>query len=109
MELLKEGQDANVVLEVKTPCVITFTKPSFDPRYPTIKRKLAANRTKIPVLGDDFFPAIDTTKIGLKGSPTHVRKSFVPPVKQGGVMIEEETPAEAAKKLCDLLSADGSL
>lgn len=109
MELLKEGQDANVVLEVKTPCVVTFTKPSFDPRYPTIKRKMAANRTKIPVLGDDFFPEIDTAKIGLKGSPTHVRKSFVPPVKQGGVMIEEEIPAEAAKKLCDLLSADGSL
>lgn len=104
LEVLKEGQDANQVLEVKTPCVITFTKPSFDPRYPTIKRKMAANRIEIPVLGDDAFQDMDNKMIGLKGSPTCVKRSFVPPAKAGGVMIKEETAADSAKKLVSMLS-----
>ena len=84
--------------------MITFTKPSFDPRYPTIKRKMAANRAKITVLGDDAFPDIDKTMIGLKGSPTCVKKSFVPQPKEGGIMIKEETASDSARKLITMLS-----
>lgn len=102
--VLKEGEDSKMKIAVKFPCVVTFTKPGFDPRYPTIKRKLAANRAVIPTLGEDAFPEIDETRIGLKGSPTHVKKSFVPQKKSGGVMIKEETGAESAVKLAALLS-----
>ena len=86
------------------PCVVTFTKPAWDPRYPTIKRKMAANRAEIPTLGEDAFPEIDTTRIGLKGSPTHVKKTFVPQKKNGGVKIKEETSEDSARKLFQLLS-----
>lgn len=103
MEVLKEGQDANQLLEIKTPCVITFTKPAFDPRYATIKRKMAANRAEIPVLGDDAFPDIDRSMIGLKGSPTHVKKTYVPEVKTGGILIQEESAADSVAKLLSLL------
>ena len=64
----------------------------------------AANRAEIPVLGDDAFPEIDTTRIGLKGSPTHVKKTFVPQKKTGGIKIKEETNEDAARKLFQLLS-----
>ena len=104
LTILKECEDANQKIAVSLPCLVTFTKPSFDPRYPTIKRKLAANRAEIPVLGEDAFPDIDKTRIGLKGSPTHVKKSFVPPRKQGGVMIKEESNTASAQKLVALLS-----
>ena len=107
-ELTDDGltilKDANQKIAVSLPCLVTFTKPSFDPRYPTIKRKLAANRAEIPVLGEDAFPDIDKTRIGLKGSPTHVKKSFVPPRKQGGVMIKEESNTASAQKLVAMLS-----
>ena len=33
-------------------------------------------------------PLIDKTTIGLKGSPTNIYKSFTPPVKGGGMMLE---------------------
>lgn len=39
----KEVEEGVEVVEVQTPCVVTFTKPAWDPRYPTIKRKMAAN------------------------------------------------------------------
>ena len=107
LKVTKEDSDGNQIIGVKLPAVVTFTKPAWDPRYPTIKRKMAANRAKIPVLGDDAFPEIDVTRIGLKGSPTHVKKTFVPQKKSGGIKIVkegEETGEDLAKKLYKLLS-----
>ena len=104
LKVLKEGQDGNMVIGVQMPCVVTFTKPAFDPRYPTIKRKMAANRAEIPTLTSAEFPDIDATRIGLKGSPTHVKKTFVPQKKKGGIKIKEETNEESACKLAALLS-----
>ena len=104
LKVNKETDDGVLVLGIKTPCLVTFTKPAWDPRYPTIKRKMAANRATIPTLGDDAFPDIDTTKIGLKGSPTHVKRTFVPQKKTGGMKIKEETNEDSAKKLFEVLS-----
>ena len=104
LKVLKEGQDGNMIIGVQTPCVVTFTKPSFDPRYPTIKRKMAANKVQIPTLTAAEFPDIDAMRIGLKGSPTHVKKTFVPQKKKGGIKIKEETSEESACKLAALLS-----
>lgn len=104
LEVLKEDQDANMVIGVNLPCVVTFTKPAFDPRYPTIKRKMAANRAQISTLTDADFPSIDPARIGLKGSPTHVKRSFVPVRKRDGTMIKEETVEESAAKLIAVLS-----
>ena len=89
---------------VKMPCLLTFTKPAWDPRYPTIKRKMAANRAEIPTLTAADLPTIDLTQAGLKGSPTKVKKTFVPQKKSGGVKIKEETAEDSAKKLFQLLS-----
>ncbi len=92
------------MIEIQTPCVITYTKPSFDPRYPTIKRKMAANRAEIPTLTAADLSTIDLTQAGLKGSPTKVKKTFVPQKKTGGIKIQEETNEDSAKKLFELLS-----
>ena len=43
---VEEGME----VAARMPCVVTFTKPAWDPRYPTIKRKMAANRAEIPTL-----------------------------------------------------------
>ena len=104
LKVNKETDDGVLVLGIKFPCLVTFTKPAWDPRYPTIKRKLAANKAKIEVLGDDAFPDIDASKIGLKGSPTHVKRTFVPQKKSGGMKIQEETAEDSAKKLFQILS-----
>ena len=104
LKVIKEMEDGKAVMGIKFPCVVTFTKPAWDPRYPTIKRKMAANRAEIPTLDDTMFPEMDTTRIGLKGSPTHVKKTFVPQKKTGGVKIKEADNETSAKKLFELLS-----
>ncbi len=104
LKVKKEVEDGAQIIGIKTPCLVTFTKPAWDPRYPTIKRKMAANRAEIPTLGDDAFPEMDATRIGLKGSPTHVKSTFVPQKKTGGVKVQEEDAAASAVKLFTLLS-----
>lgn len=104
LEVLKEGESANQRIGIKFPCVITFTKPGFDPRYPSIKRKMAANRAVIPVLDDDAFQDIDETMIGLKGSPTRVKKTFVPQRMQDGMIIDEGNTRASSVKLVEVLS-----
>lgn len=100
----RETGEGYEVLAAKMPCVITVTKPSFSPRYPTIKSKMAANRATINTLTAADIP-VDAERIGLKGSPTKVKKSFTPPQKQGGVVVKEDSPEASAQKLFELLNS----
>ena len=104
IKVKKEVEEGVEVIAAKMPAVVTFTKPAWDPRYPTIKRKMAANRAEIPTLTAADLPTIDLSQAGLKGSPTKVKKTFVPQKKTGGVKIKEETAEDSAKKLFQLLS-----
>ena len=105
IKVRKEVEEGVEIVGVKTPCLVTFTKPAWDPRYPTIKRKMAANKADIPTLTAADLPTINLDNAGLKGSPTKVKKTFVPQKKTGGVKIAEEDNAASAKKLFELLSA----
>lgn len=103
LKVKKESEEGIQVIGIEMPCLITFTKPSWDPRYPSIKRKMAANRAEIPVLNEESFPDLDRTKIGLKGSPTHVKRTFTPQIKSGGIIIQESTNKDSAHKLFQVL------
>jgi len=102
----KEIEEGFEVLEMATPCVVTITKPDYEPRFPTIKSKMAANKAKIPVL-NAVDCDLDVERSGLKGSPTKVKKTFTPQRKTGGLKIKEETNEESAKKLYDVLHDKG--
>ncbi|MCQ2552560.1 MAG: electron transfer flavoprotein subunit beta/FixA family protein [Clostridia bacterium] len=106
MKVKKEMEDGAAIIGVKMPCLLTFTKPAWDPRYPTIKRKMAANKAVIPTLGFADL-GLDAMECGLKGSPTKVKKSFCPEKKAAGLKITEEDPAVAAKTLYAKLSEAG--
>ena len=105
LRVVQEGDDGNPVIEIQCPCLVTFTKPKFDPRYPTIKRKMAANRTEIPVIDDSeaTFPDMDRSRIGLSGSPTHVKRTYTPERKTGGLKIQKESDMDTAKTLAHKL------
>ena len=111
LKVNKEIDGGYEVIGIKCPCLVTFTMPSFECRYPTIKRKLMANKAKFETLfeelGDDFDPTMDAAHYGLNGSPTHVKRSFTPPVKEGGMKIKEETGEDSAKVLAKILVDKG--
>jgi len=102
----RETEYGKEIWESPTPAVVTVTKPAYEPRYPTVKAKLAANRAAIPVLTIEEVKA-DRAKSGLKGSPTKVKKTFVPVRNKNGVIISDSDAAESAKQLAGLLSDAG--
>jgi len=104
LHVLREAEEGKEVIGVKTPCLITFTKPSFDPRFPTIKRKMAARKAVITHLTAAELTNIDLLHAGLKGSPTKVKRTYVPPRKEAGIMVKEDTAEASAHKLYELLN-----
>ena len=104
LHVYREAEDGKEVIGVRLPCLVTFTKPSFDPRFPTIKRKIAARKAQITQLTAAELTNIEPARAGLKGSPTKVKRTYVPPRKEAGVMVKEETDEASAHKLYELLS-----
>lgn len=104
LKVLQEGDGGNNVIRMKYPCLVAFTKPKFDPRFPTIRRKIAANRAEIPALTRAAFADMDDKRIGMNGSPTHVKDSFVPVREKHVRFIRESTAADAGIKLTQVLN-----
>ena len=90
------------VVEAKTPALFTFTKTN-ELRYPSIKNKLAAKKAVIKQLTFEDLSDIDETRIGLKGSPTRVRKTFTPSQTKEGVIISEKEAEVAVARLIEAL------
>ncbi|MGL5356508.1 MAG: electron transfer flavoprotein subunit beta/FixA family protein [Cetobacterium sp.] len=80
-------EDRDIRMEVNFPVLITVIKDSIPPRYPTVRGIFKYfNEDVIEEWTLKDLEMIDTTQIGLKGSPTNVYKSFVP-IKQKKVEI----------------------
>lgn len=107
LKVRRETEEGAEIVAVKTPCVVTFTKPSWDPRRATVRRKIAAARAEIVTLTAAELTDLDLARAGLKGSPTKVKRTFVPPKKSGGLKIREADSAQSAKKLVGLLRGRG--
>ena len=82
--LMDEGYD---VVESSLPVLLTVVKELNDPRMPSLKGKMAAKRAEIKVMGSADIDA-DENNLGLKGSPTQVKKIFAPEMKAERKMIE---------------------
>lgn len=103
LKVKKETEYGYEILAIQMPCVVTFTKPSWDIRYGSLKRKIAAKQAEIAILTAEDIPTLNQEYSGLKGSPTKVKKTFVPTKKGGGVIIVEESAEAASKKLLNML------
>jgi len=104
IKVKREADDGFTVIAAKMPCVIAITQPLYELRYPTIKSKMAAKRANVPVLTATEI-GTSAELVGLKGSPTEVKVTFVPPRRKGGIVIDEGSAETDIKKLAELLSA----
>ena len=115
-EVKKEGntltvkrmlEDGYMTVKVNTPCVITCLKELNTPRYMTVEG--TEECFSKPLYVYDYaklqnHPLIDPTTIGLKGSPTNIFKSFTPPMKGAGTMLEGYCK-DTTDKLAGILAA----
>ena len=95
-------EDGYMTIKVQTPCLITCIKELNNPRYMSIGGIYETYNKPLETYDYEKLkdhPLIDATTIGLKGSPTNIFKSFTPPQKGVGMMLEG-----AGKETCEKLA-----
>ncbi len=107
-EIKKEGnevtvkrmlEDGYMTIKMQTPCLVTCIKELNAPRYMSVPGIFECYSKPLTILDFDALkdePLIELDTIGLKGSPTNIFKSFTPPQKGVGVMLEGADKATAA-------------
>ncbi|HWQ10051.1 MAG TPA: electron transfer flavoprotein subunit beta/FixA family protein [Holophaga sp.] len=88
-------------IRVKLPCLITALKDMNQPRYMSVAGVFDAFKKEVTLWGLDDIE-VDRTQIGLKGSPTRVKKSFTKGAKSAGV-VHEVDPKEGARIIVEKL------
>ena len=100
-------EDGYMTVRVQTPCLITCIKELNEPRYMTVLGIEECFDKPLTVMTYETLkdhPLIDATTIGLKGSPTNIFKSFTPPQKGVGMMLEG-SGKETTDRLAAMLAA----
>ena len=99
-------EDGYMKIKVQTPCLITCIKDNETaPRYMTLNGINDCYSRPLTVLDFEALkdePLIELDTIGLKGSPTNIFKSFTPPQKGAGTILEgadKSTAADLADRL----------
>ena len=87
----KATEEGYQMVEVQMPCVLTAVTPVKEARYMSIRGILEA-----------YGKEVEESKLGLKGSPTRVAKSFTKGAKAAGE-VHELTPEEAVDLIIEKL------
>lgn len=99
-------EDGYMLLRVKTPCLLTCVKELNEPRHMHVGRIMECFQMPLevydyPALKDDEL--IDVDVIGLSGSPTNVYRSFSPPMRNAGMMMDGAGSAACGKLVSILI------
>lgn len=82
-------EDGHQVVEVKTPCLLTAIEELNSPRYMNVAKIFSTNDDEIKVMGAADID-VPVEELGLKGSPTKVKKSMTKEVKGEGELVKQE-------------------
>lgn len=88
-----ETEDGIELIESGMPCVVTVGRPNYDPRYATIKSKMAARKKAIDEMDG----------IVLKDSLIEVKRTYERAKRQAGIKITDKPVDEAIAVLMSKL------
>lgn len=86
------------IVEAPLPALLTVVREINHPRYPSVPMRLASEEAQVP-LWDNKEMKLDESQIGLKGSPTLVKKIFSPEREKGEIIGDGVKDPEGAAKL----------
>ena len=90
----REVEGGSEIIEGRLPALLTVELELCAPRYAPLPQLVRALRHEVKVCGaNDISGAPE--RLGLKGSPTSVRKIFSPPVRTGGLVFDGEDKERA--------------
>ncbi|MDO5734382.1 MAG: FAD-binding protein [Eubacteriales bacterium] len=99
-KLLVKAEDdyALSTYKISTPCLLTVDKFTHEPRTPSLKAKLAARKKTVHHLSLEDIKELSADSVGLKASPTKVKKVFTPKLHSRGRTALEDSPEALAKE-----------
>ena len=98
VQVKHETDEGYRLVELPLPALVTVSKPSYDPRYPTIRNKMAARKKPIGELsGAELAQGAD-----IAARLSTVRE-YEPPKRAAGVKIQEETVEESTAKAIQMM------
>lgn len=104
----RQLEDGRELLEAALPAAITVTEGCNRVRYASLADMIASIDKRITVWSAGDLE-LESDRIGLKGSPTRVRKIFAPPGRERGEIISDsqKDTAGMARALVDRLAGYG--
>ena len=97
VKVQRQLEDGYEIIKVNMPVLLTAVKELNEPRCMSVDKIFDAYKKEVKILSFSDIN-IDSSKVGLKASPTKVFKSFTPEPKGKGIMIEG-TPKKVVDKL----------
>lgn len=99
----QETEEGYRIVEAPCPCVVTIVKPDYEPRYPSIKSKMAARKMPIASLTVADVEA-DASKFGPDAAKVRRVSISAPAQRQGGVKIQEKEAAVAVSRAIEMMA-----
>ncbi|MBE6043717.1 MAG: electron transfer flavoprotein subunit beta/FixA family protein [Clostridium thermopalmarium] len=102
LEVHQETDEGYNVVSVGSPAVVTVSKPDYDPRYPTIKSKMASRKAVIPTYS--------AAEIGdVKQAKVRCIEYLEPPKREAGIKIQEKDVALAVSAAMEQMKKDKAI
>lgn len=92
------------VIEVPLPCLLTVVKEINTPRLASVKGIMRSKQAKITTLTSKDVE-LESSLLGLSGSPTQVVKIFTPPPHKSGEILKGDTQ-QVVGQLVELLKKE---
>jgi electron transfer flavoprotein beta subunit len=100
---VKSHLDSDIwIIEMKMPALITVSKRVNKPRFKTMNGVLRAFRDKEVITWTKKDLKLNRMRIGINGSPTWIRKTFIHSHNREGLLIEKPS-MEVAEDILDFL------
>ncbi|MBQ0112746.1 MAG: electron transfer flavoprotein subunit beta/FixA family protein [Bacteroidales bacterium] len=90
LTIKKQLEDGYQMVQVEMPCLLSVLASSYKPRYMTVKGIVECYDKEVEIWNADMIE-VDESRLGLKGSPTKVKKSFAKGLKAKGEVFELDT------------------
>ena len=77
LKVVQQLEDREMLVEMKTPCLVVIKNDFCIPQPPTLRGVLRAKRKQIVTENEESLKAVEVSRCGLKGSATRVVRMFV--------------------------------
>ncbi|QGU95760.1 electron transfer flavoprotein subunit beta [Clostridium bovifaecis] len=102
MKVHQETDEGYNVVSIASPAVVAVSKPDYDPRYPTIKTKMASRKAVIPT-----YSAAEIGEV--KQAKVRCIEYVEPPKKEAGIKIQEKDVTLAVSAAVEQMKKDKAI